>query len=596
MKLKKILAVTVGATLALSTALALTACGNDAPTGPSDLGTAALELDNYVTQLDEYEASMLYNSRTTAKITQISETGETLLSGADYQNYKYFLKSSDLMVFQKGEGNDATYRIYSVNSGKVLESGLKASEIANISTQDMSGISVYGITTGDETDAQSSIIASDGTVLLAKGKYSGMDISSGSYYVGNDTERSTVYTITADKVVSATETQEIVKYFRLNVDEKTGVKTYSEVQESSLNLQPAGEYEVGSYDKNYRKIYESTEEKPVEGDIADYECYNAFNTVKFYKNGEQTGEVNYEYGSPLAFVGNYLYYYTEVSVSPDATSGYNYVEYTSSNVQKYEYHLYRYDIVANSTTELNYNVKIEAMLVQYNYATKSYDAALVRGLKMTNGVFVSSDEYSTYLTDADLKVAYDLTNKAGMPTYKLSDGKYLVYSSSKYVVADKDLEYVTDYSYNNVKSYAADNITVFQANGKYGLKDFDGKIVVSPVYDSIGNFYDGYAVATKTVNGEQQKYLLGANGKVTEMPVTEIENGKYVSDMNNGLYYVSEKVEDAYTYNITVKDYAGNTVKTFANSALNSLSLNNGILTVAQTSDSVSTVTYYVVK
>ena len=35
--------------------------------------------------------------------------------------------------------------------------------------------------------------------------------------------------------------------------------------------------------------------------------------------------------------------------------------------------------------------------------------------------------------------------------------------------------------------YAEEKLIKFYANGKYGLKDYDGKIAVAPKYDSIGN-------------------------------------------------------------------------------------------------------------
>ena len=340
MKLKKILAVTIGATLALSTALALTACGDDEPKGPTDLGTTTLSIDNYVTQLSE-ETSSAYSGKKTVSIAQISEAGEVL----DNNMYSAFL------IFRKGGSADGTYRVYSVNSAKTLENNLTVKPVVTGTS-----LRMLRLATGEGEEVRYTYKATDGTTLLPADKYLGTPTTiSAQYYVNGEVKQSTVWTVAAEKKVGE-KTEKVFKYYRENTDKKTGVITYTSVDASALKYQASDDFDEGKYDKGMSKVFPTYQNMPVEGDLAEYKGLTEGKTIKFYKNGEQTGEVNLDGAAALNYVGNYLYYYTELPVSPEATSGYNYVEYKNSGAYKFDYHLYRYDILANTVSELNYNV------------------------------------------------------------------------------------------------------------------------------------------------------------------------------------------------------------------------------------------------
>ena len=70
----------------------------------------------------------------------------------------------------------------------------------------------------------------------------------------------------------------------------------------------------------------------------------------------------------------YFYYFTATPVKPDSW-GYNFVIMSKDNNMKFEYKLFRYDIIDNSTREMGGDYAVIEMTPLYNYNKKCYDAA-----------------------------------------------------------------------------------------------------------------------------------------------------------------------------------------------------------------------------
>ncbi len=547
MKLKKILAVTIGATLALSAAVALTACGDDAPTGLPSLGTTQnINIDNYVQNIDDLDISTGKTALTTA--TKINSDGEKVNRWTG--NYLRITVKNDSSI---------TYKVYSAEFEKVIASGYDDIGYSQVQYyDDIIGHYVYiNIIRGKSADSQYTFIAPDGTVLDTSEYPAYPNINVAYKYIGN------AQTPTQVLAVRRSSTD---NYFRMSED-SAGRITYSKLDSANVYDNCMADYNVGEYiGKDYTPVYESTAEQPVNGDIANYSYIEYDTKYDFYKNNELTGTVSLEYGNVLGFLGNYMYYEINVPVSPDATSGYNYVQQRNNVIQKYDYTLYRYDVVANTVTELNYDFKcIDEFLPYYNYETKAYDGAAIAGYKSHNGVFAepnNENELTMYFTDAELNVGIEFTGKAGQPVYKLADNRYLAKStiSSGMIIVDKNLDYVTDVS--DIKN---DNLITFQADAFYGLKDYDGKIVVAPVYKNIGTFYGDYAAATKsTVTGDKRVFLskTGTEKAVPESSETD-DKRVTVSFPSNGLYSVTTTDLTNYTTKVEVFNYAGTVIKSF---------------------------------
>ncbi|MDE7108009.1 MAG: WG repeat-containing protein, partial [Clostridiales bacterium] len=159
------------------------------------------------------------------------------------------------------------------------------------------------------------------------------------------------------------------------------------------------------------------------------------------------------------------------------------------------------------------------------------------------------DVYKTAIVDAELDVLIDLDQKAGVPISKLTDNRYLATGTSNgnLVIVDKNLDYVTEAS-SKYDIYQTEGLIKFRADGKYGFIDYDGKIKVEPVYNTIGDFYGDYTYASRTVKGKTEYFFINKNSSVTAAPKSDVESGKEV-DVRASYYRVvtSNEEEPGYT-------------------------------------------------
>lgn len=558
MKAKKLVAFILGATLVTSTAIGLTACNKDKDDDKdkseyTPLGTTTLNISDYATDISEELSNPRKAYTKSKKLTEIDQTKIVsiqnefivyLNANSKYNVYNYALEKDVLSGLDNVPQKNTIYGGYSLDVLKVADATVSGAY---------------------------KIYMTDGT-LLFNNVQSNVSSDTIQGYVGNDKERSNLLCLSGWTVSDTDPSVQVKKYIKVEEDDLTGKKTYTVINASDIKLY-GPEYNKGESTVAFpRPIYESTEEKPVEGEINNYKYSYYGDVLEYYKNGTKTGTVDLKNKEIVGKVANYLYYAPLDMVSPDATEGYNYViTYESGAVSKYNYILYQYDIFNNTTVELKYNVIIENITPLYNYTTKSYDSAIISGYEMVNGVAYSENHEFTYATDKDLKVGFDLTGY-NFPSpnyllmYNLGNDLYMVGDAASlsrgYTIINKDLKYVNQVSLSNTANLG-DNLLAF-TKGYYGFTDISGKIVIEPKYTSgYGSgsitFFGGVAhVVEHSVTGEDKELLIKTDGTVVK-DLTAIETSSNPNvdvevQVSDGYYRVktTTTTEDETTHAITV--------------------------------------------
>lgn len=558
MKAKKLVAFILGATLVTSTAIGLTACKKDKDDDKSEytpLGTTTLNISDYAADVSEELAN--YSAKAYTKSKKLTEIDQTKIRSIN----------NELVIYENANGK---YNVYNFALEKDVLSGLD-----NVPQKNTiyGGYSLDVLRVADATVSGAyKIYMTDGT-LLFNNVQSNVSSNTMQGYVGNDKERSDILCLSGWTVSDTDPSVQVKKYLKIEEDDLTGNRTLAVINASDIKLY-GSEYNKGESTVAFpRPIYESTEEKPVEGEINNYKYSYYGDVLEYYKNGTKTGTVDLKNKEIVGKVANYLYYAPLDMVSPDATEGYNYViTYESGAVSKYNYILYQYDIFNNTTVELKYNVVIENITPLYNYTTKSYDSAIITGEEMVNGVAYSENHEFTYATDKDLKVGYDLTGY-NFPSpnyllmYNLGNDLYMVGDAASisrgYTIINKDLQYVNQVSLSNTANLV-DNLLAFTVGGNYGFTDISGKVVIEPKYtsgygsDSI-TFCGGVAyVVEHSVVGEDKELLIKADGTVakdlTALETSSDPNADVDVEVANGYYYVktTTTTEDETTHVQTI--------------------------------------------
>lgn len=555
MKAKKLVAFILGATLVTSTAIGLTACKKDKDEDKSEytpLGTTTLNISDYAADVSEELAN--YSAKAYTKSKKLTEIDQTKIRNI----------SNELVIYENANGK---YNVYNLALEKDVLSGLD--NVPQSNTINGGGYQLNVLKVADATVSGAyKIYMTDGTLLLDNVLYN-IYGNTMQGYVGNDKERSTIFCISGMTVSDTAPSVQVDKYLKIEEDELTGKKTYTVINASDIKLY-SSEYNKGESTVAFpRPIYESTEEKPVEGEINNYKYSYYGDVLEYYKNGTKTGTVDLKNKEIVGKVANYLYYAPLDMVSPDATEGYNYVEtYESGAISKYNYTLYQYDIFNNTTVELKYNVVIENITPLYNYTTKSYDSAIITGEEMVNDVAYSENREFTYATDKDLKVGYDLTGynfPDDFALINLGNDLYMVGSdrSSSVTIINKDLQLVNSVYTNNIANLGDNLITIYVGN-YYGFTDVSGKVVIEPKYTSgYGSgsimFCSGVAyVIEHSVTGEDKELLIKADGTVvkdlTALETSSNPNADVDVQVANGYYRVktTTTTEDETTHVQTV--------------------------------------------
>lgn len=563
MKAKKIVAIVMGTALVGTVAVGMSACsgGNKKP---DSLTTGTLNIADYAA---EYESQYSVKGLTSVETVYS-------LKGSDVVDYL----DSGYLVVKDGTDKVAVMNPY---TGKKVLSGLSSDcEIENYETG--YDVDVIWVT---YTDAQENetveIYTYDGTKILAKDAYdeSSLDVAVGNYYVGNDTKMSNVFHVTIDKQpVGDADPVEVEVYVKVTVDDKTQEVTYSVVNKSDLKVY-APEYGAGSdLSGIYTDLSSAGEDKPVENALKDYKMSTINeNKVTFIKNGTETGSVDLTNGEQLGIMGTSLYYTVGVPVSPDETKGYNFAAIGS----KVDYSLYKYDIVENTTTELEYDIIVTGMSPVYNYATKSCDAAIISGMKISDdGVAYGADAF-TYVINSNFELCYDVTGLLSSHSepeiYNIGSDKYLVGSYSGGVVVDKDFNVQSKLSNATVYNNAGLVLVRDYYSGKYGFKDYSGKVVIAPEYSGVYGSIKFYGDAAYVQDADGEEVLLKKDGTVTKIADLEKSADATVTKQVQvkGAYYVltttTTPAEGDPTQTVAYYALDGKLLKSFTKTALNQI-------------------------
>ena len=510
MKAKKLVAFILGATLVASATIGFMACKNKGK--DTSLGTTTLNLSDYAVDFNSTEEAIGEKAYTKSnKVFEIEQS-------------KIYTWQDDLLVYKSADGK---YNIYNLKLEKNVLTG--KDNVPYFSTIEANNSNLYSLSVMIVLDAyvpdKCTYYRDDGAELLTDVEYNSVSASKISVYLGDNKEMSDVLRISANG--AGITSDKVYKYFQIEFDEVIGDFTYTEVAERDIKYY-SSEYNKGELVFNFpRSVYESTEEKPVEGEIKDYKYSYFNNVIEFYKNGKKTGIVDLKGKDVIGKVANYMYYRALNIVSPDATEGYNYV-ITDENgtVSKYNYSLYKYDIINNTTVELKYNVAIENVKPVYNYTTKSYDSAIITGEEMVNGVAYTDNHEFTYATDKDLNVGFDLTGfelPNNLELLSLDNDLYMVNTDEGgYIIINKDLELI-----NSVSKYAGanigDNLITIYGGNYYGFTDVSGNVIFEPKYangySESGSitFYSGIAyVREYGIEGENKRLLIKNDGTVVK--------------------------------------------------------------------------------
>lgn len=594
MKAKKIVAIVMGTTIAATMAVGLTACGGNK--GGSSLGTTTVNLTNYA---EKYESGYSHAGYTAAQ-----KVLEGNLSAGRYSNF--------ITVEKEGK-----YSVYDLLSEKyIFENKATIPVLSRISS--IGGdLDVWKVQSATDA-AKYTYYDINGQEILAEGVYGDLYINSLNLYVGNETQRSLVYTITGTKTDGETES-EVLLYLKKVVDKETEAVSYVKINQSDIRLY-SPEYIVGSeLGVEKESVYPEDEEYPVEGEIKNYKYSQLGNVLTFYNGETKTGSVDLtSRGEPLGFVGNSFYYSTMTPYVPEDHSGYNYI-FTESGEFKFNYSLYKYDIIQNKTTELNYNVGVVGIEPVYNHETKAYDAAIIVGYKMTDGVVsiynlgggsgMGEVDVFNYFVTEDFKIAYDMTgiieDLSGL--YDIGNDKYYVRGNGKGYVVDGSFNVLSDVGTKNVIaeeglvvisekiSTGSENIYVT------GFADLNGKVVVAPEYmfgyDSSLSFYGGYTAA-RNIQGEQ--VLIKNDGTVTNLSALEKstdENVKKTLNVGKGYYSIvtTTKTESGTTIKKDYYSFNGTLLKSFDHSNVEITEIGDDMYIIERVTgtDLTTTTTYY---
>ena len=561
MKAKKLVAIVMGTAIAATMAASVAACSKrKEPEAPQSLGTTTdFKISDYAAKWEDSNAKQ--------KSVKGLTTAKTLFSGKTVAGT---LLSQTCVILAETKTVDqaevTTYSVYSLTHEKEILKDLKVMP----TTENLgygSGWTVIKVTS-DEDPSEYAYYAPDGTAIVGMGTYQLYAYRQTGCYVSGADKTSTVYAVSGSKITYEEgnfipDIEEVELYFNTVVDKDTGVTTYAKVDVSAIKAYPSDYNKGEDWSGIKSKLYEEDEDCPVDGEIKNYEVSVFGNKYTFYKGSDVTGTVDLTAnGRALGMLGNSFYYSVATPVVETVDGlDYNVVSLSEATENKSKYQLYKYDVVENTTTELNYDVVIGSISAKYNYTTKAYDGAIIYGYKMVDGVCVGGYNNFTYVVDKDLNVAYDITDtpiQANADIYDLGNDKYYVgYSYGTGYIVDGDVNPVNaEVSLSNVyldqslivnSYYNGENYTYFT--------DYSGKIVIAPEYSTQGSYkFYGDIAHVYGVDGE---LLIKKDGTVvtnlTKLEETDDENVFKMVDVEDGYYTVNTQTYDEDTDETTVE-------------------------------------------
>ncbi|GAU77391.1 WG repeat-containing protein [Fusibacter sp. 3D3] len=159
---------------------------------------------------------------------------------------------------------------------------------------------------------------------------------------------------------------------------------------------------------------------------------------------------------------------------------------------------------------------------------------------------VYNDDYDHFFIKADGSKAFE--TKADYDYYAFSSGRAVVYdsASSQYGYVDELGKLVVPFTLDDAFDYIGD-IAIFEEDGRYGVLNKKGTVIIKPTFKSAQISDDGY--------------LIGDDGFFTMILSDQMKPiGKFLSDLNPD-FYENLYVEDEGIHYV-FKDFSGNALTT----------------------------------
>ncbi len=499
-----------------------------------------------------------------------------------------------ILIGEKASGGSAGSKVYGVYSTKYEKYIVKNLD-ARPSSFSFGSSYGEGVKTYDRTEDGTTynLYAPDGTVIFNQASDINSYVRSIYGYVNGAEQPSAILMITGWD--NSEENKSVTKYVEAKRNAESNLYDFKVLKPEEIKMY-SSEYNKDEYNTGIiSRLYPSTEDEPVEGELSEYKVSAVGNTLTFYKNGDKTGTVDVTNASGVWLAGTNLYYSVDLPVDSNEKTKYNFVEINDGIQTKYDCTLYKYDIAKNKTSELDYEGKVEQIVPVYNRTRKTYDAAAIEGYKFIGGKAYSNLSKFYYLADTNLTCAYDVSDlyleNSGGGLYKLSSDRYYL---GDYIV-DGNLNVVAKvgYKFSGIENKVyAEGVISFRIDGLYGLKDLSGKIIAEPRY-SEPEFYGGNAlVVERQPDGNYNNVILSVDGAVRKIELTDSQTLRE----GEGYYVIADTDEDTLRTVFTFYNYEGGILKTFTESSTLSynISFTDGIsVTENNLTNSTSKTTLY---
>ncbi len=421
---------------------------------------------------------------------------------------------SAFAALAKATKSDGTLSLYDAENQKELFSGLSALEVKT-----QGSVEYYEMHAGETYK----YAGPDGKLMTDK------EFSAPGLFSLTSDGTGEINGRTAEIFVAAYPTNEA------EPDQKTKIyfAKYSSPAEWECVEQSAvdrGGYAAGDYLSPERHvIYNSAY---VDCALKDY-TYTVENTpgsgsqiYTFYGSGGKTGSVVlYSDCRKIAFVGEYLYYYSFDAVREDSSKHYNCEVVLPTGVYKFNYVLYRYNFVNGKSDEIatDYVIMDEGFPL-YNYSENSYDKFYATAYLMQDKIAVIDQDSNTsriykIVFDEDMAICADYSASAldlSKPVYKLGDGRYLSGNN----ICDGNLRTVASLS-GDLSVWAEEELIICDGSTGRMFVDYDAKVVI-PSVPSVYKAYGSSVYAGNMVYNRQNpagiavdKLVAAAEGETT---------------------------------------------------------------------------------
>ncbi len=522
-------------------ALPLAACGSGNSLGLDidiDLADYAVTLDDWLeengTTVDAFSTADTYTGTVSTLFS--SSRNSTLITVTNYD-----------------ETSDNKTTVY--NAATNTKIGDSYSSVSTNYTH-------YAIGTKTATDTNTyDVIADNGQVLVSNAASNPSINTYVTKYVGDPAVRkyftSISYTAADDTntvIYIAEENGEYTKYTKDQVKDSAFDTTVGTTLDA-IGADIAAAHDLYGDDDAEKKTELDAYTYSAQDTIADKTNY------VFYKDGKQCGTLSLEANETyLATIGTSMFYQKRTVVDSYATEGFNAVyTYTSgsgagSGSTKALIEYYRYDIAKNSVSSVNsdYIFTYDVDLL-YNNKEESYDLATAEAVKKQDGI--AYIEIGNSGIEADSKVVIHANGSMEDASNALFNFDTVVeLKEDRYYVKNTNTAFIIDGDMELVASIPSARLTkqglVFSSNSRYGLADFDGKVVMTNQYASL-NFYGDKALTTVYTNDKpsEKPYVVSAsdpNGKIVTSVVSCDETaGESLLTTYGGL--IVKSASDGYT-------------------------------------------------